>query len=236
MLDKQKTYMVLNYNTSPVAIKTRSYNELIPAGNDEVPNGIPLTIDEIIYINSTSKVFKIGMLWFEEEYEAEIYEELRIKDWRSILRNQEIYDIIMKPTVEQLERVLAIEDPMYFGRVYGAYVGLKNAGADVSKKVSDVMTMRYKELSNHKRKTEIKIRPKVAEQPAESEAVKAMQAQIEAMQKMIEQLSAAAAANPVEEAKKPAAKKTTAKKSTKKPAEAKEVVSEEPTEVETTIE
>lgn len=191
MLDKTKTYMVLNYDTSPIAITTRNHNELIPAGNDDEPAMLPLTIDEIIFINSTTKVFKIGRLFFESEYEADIYDELHIKNWKDILHNRDIYDIILNPTVEALEKILDITDPMYFDRIYGAYVGLANAGASVSGNVENVLKARYKELLNHKRKTEIEIRPRDGErQSADNAKVEELQSQLEAMKAMIEKLTA----------------------------------------------
>lgn len=189
MLEKTKTYMVLNYDTSPIAITTRNQNELIPAGNDDEPAMLPLTIDEIVYINSTTKVFKIGRLWFEPEYEADIYEELRINNWKDILRNRDIYDIILNPTVEKLEKVLAITDRMYFDRIYGAFTGLSNAGASVSANVESMLKARYKELLNHKTKTEIKVRPH--EEPASDNRVEELQSQLDAMKAMLEKLTAA---------------------------------------------
>ena len=194
MLDKTKTYMVLNYDTSPIAITTRNHNELIPAGNDDEPAMLPLTIDEIIYINSTSKVFKIGKLFFEPEYEKDIYDELHIKDWKNILRNSDIYEIILNPTVENLERILEITEPMYFDRIYGAYIGLSNAGASVSGNVENVLKARYKEFVAHKRKTEIKVRPIEAEkQSADDARVADLQSQLEEMKAMIAKLTAAQA-------------------------------------------
>lgn len=191
MLDKTKTYMVLNYDTSPVAIKTRDHNELIPAGNDMNPNGLPLTIDEISYINSTTKVFKIGRLFFEPEYEAEIYDELRIRDWQNILRNQDIYDIILNPTIESLERILNIDDQMYFSRIYGAFVGLQNAGVSISSNVENVIKARYAELVKHKRKTAIKLRPKELEQTvANDQKTEALEKEVAEMRAMIAQLMA----------------------------------------------
>lgn len=190
MADQQKTYLVLNYNTSPVAVKTRDYNEIIPAGSDTAPTGLPMTMDEITYINSTTNVFKIGILFFEPEFEEQIYGELRIRDWRQILRNEDIYEILLHPTLERLERILEIDDQMYFDRIYGAFVGLRNTGVSISANVSNVLTARYKELSEHKRKTRIELRPKTV-QAEESEDIAALREQMAAMQRKIAELTAA---------------------------------------------
>ena len=191
MLDKQRTYMVLNYDTSPIAITTRDHNDLIPAGNDDVPASLPLTIDEIVYVNSTTKVFKIGRLRFEPEFEAEIYNELRLYDWQNILTNQQIYDIILHPTLEKLERILAIDDQMYFDRIYGAYMGLRNAGATISNNVENIMKARYKELSRNKRKTEIQLRPKDVAPAQDNAVVEDLQKQLAETRALLEQLMAA---------------------------------------------
>jgi hypothetical protein len=191
MLDKQRTYMVLNYDTSPVAITSRYLNELIPAGNDTTPSVLPLSLEEIIYINSTTKVFQIGRLRFEPEFEEDLYKELRIVNWKDILTNQDIYDIILNPTIEKLERILAIDNPMYFDRIYGAYMGLKNAGATISNNVENIMKARYKELSRNKRKTEIQLRPKDIAPAQDSAVVEDLQNQLAETKAMLEKLLAA---------------------------------------------
>lgn len=208
MLNKS-SYMVLNYNTSPVSVKTRYSSELIPAGNDENPSGVPLALDDIIYANNTGNAFKIGLLRFDPEYEDEIYNELRINNWREILTNNDIYDIIQNPDVAGLERLIAIEDPMYFDRVYGAFIGLRNAGATISTKVDDIMRIRRKELKKRKRKSEIKLTPITHDSVDDSAAqIDAMQKQIEEMQKMMEAMMKEnkTKSNSANEQKKPASK------------------------------
>lgn len=189
MLDKTKTYLVLNYDKSPICITTRTYGETIPPGNDLSPAVLPLTIDEIIYINTTTNVFKIGKLFFEKEYEEEIYEELRIHNWKDILRNEDIYDIILNPTVDKLERILEIDNQMYFDRVYSAYIGFRNDGVNISSNVENVIKARHKELKNHKRKTEIKVKPKEIEKPVvDDNRVADLEAQLAEMKAMMAQM------------------------------------------------
>lgn len=221
MLDKQKTYLVLNYDTSPVSIKTRYQNELVPAGNDTTPSTLPLSIDDITYINSTTKVFKIGRLWFEPEFEKDIYAELRIRDWKDIMTNQDIYDAILNPTMEKLERILDIDDQMYFSRIYGAYIGLKNSGVNISTNVESVIKARYAEFLKHKRKTEIQLRPKEVTSAQSNEVVEDLQKQLAETRAMLEKLLASqnataepAAKQEVKEPPKPKASTTTRKKST----------------------
>ena len=77
MLDKNKTYLVLNCNGSPVAVSTRHESYIIPGGSSESPSSMPLSVDEIVQINSNSNVFKMGLLWFEEEFQEDLYKECR---------------------------------------------------------------------------------------------------------------------------------------------------------------
>lgn len=155
MLDKNKTYLVLNYDGNPVAVSTRHESCIIPGGTNDQPSSMPFSLDEIIQINSNSPVFKMGLLWFEKEFEKDIYEECRIRNWQDILSNEEIEDIIIHPTLAKLEKLLAIENEQYFERCYGIYIGLKNASYAITQNVENIMLARRKELRNRKHKTGI---------------------------------------------------------------------------------
>ena len=167
MLDKNKTFLVLNYNGSPVAVSTRHESYIIPGGSSESPSSMPLSVDEIVQINSNSNVFKMGLLWFEEEFQEDLYKECRIRNWKDILTDSEIEDIILHPTLEKLARLLSIENEQYFERCYGIYIGLKNSNHSIKQNVENVMLARRKELRNRKYKTGILLTKKEA--PAASE-------------------------------------------------------------------
>ena len=167
MLDKNKTFLVLNYNGSPVAVSTRHESYIIPGGSSESPSSMPLSVDEIVQINSNSNVFKMGLLWFEEEFQEDLYKECRIRNWKDILTDGEIEDIILHPTLEKLEKLLLIENEQYFERCYGIYIGLKNSNHSIKQNVENVMLARRKELRNRKYKTGILLTKKEA--PAVSE-------------------------------------------------------------------
>ena len=167
MLDKNKTYLVLNYNGSPVAVSTRHESYIIPGGSSESPSSMPLSVDEIVQINSNSNVFKMGLLWFEEEFQEDLYKECRIRNCKDILTDSEIEDIILHPTLEKLERLLSIENEQYFERCYGIYIGLKNSNYSIKQNVENVMLTRRKELRNRKYKSGILLTKKEA--PAVSE-------------------------------------------------------------------
>ena len=189
MLDKNKTYLVLNYNGSPVAVSTRHESYIIPGGSSESPSSMPLSVDEIVQINSNSNVFKMGLLWFEEEVQEELYKECRIRNWENILRDKEIEDIILHPTLEKLERLLSIENEQYFERCYGIYIGLKNSNHSIKQNVENVMLARRKELRNRKYKTGILLTKKETNVVSE-EALKETQEQNVKLTKEVDELKA----------------------------------------------
>ncbi len=185
-LDRTKQYMVLNYNASQVFVHTRDADYAIPAGSKDAPVEWPMDINEITYINNTTPFFKTGMLLFEEEYEADIYEALRIRDWRDILRIDDIDDIILNPTVEKLERVIRITAPLYFNRIYARYIYLKNLGRPISGKVEQVMKLRYDEFQKNVINSKIQIG--AVDNPLLRQAE--TDSQIKALQEQIAQLTA----------------------------------------------
>ena len=189
MLDKNKTYLVLNYNGSPVAVSTRHESYIIPGGSSESPSSMPLSVDEIVQINSNSNVFKMGLLWFEEEVQEELYKECRIRNWENILRDKEIEDIILHPTLEKLERLMSIENEQYFERCYGIYIGLKNSNHSIKQNVENVMLARRKELRNRKYKTGILLTKKETNVVSE-EALKETQEQNVKLTKEVDELKA----------------------------------------------
>lgn len=156
-LQKEKTYMVLNYNGSPVSISTKTDSYSISGGTSDEPYGIPLTIDEIVVANMKGMAFKAGLLFFEKEFEQEIYEELRIQNWEDILRNEDIEDILINPTKEGFEKIVKIDNEFYFDRVYGVYTGLSSIFSDIPNKSKLVMEARRSEIKEGKRKTSISL-------------------------------------------------------------------------------
>ena len=183
-LNGTDTYLILNYNPSPVSVSTRDTSYLIPGGSTFSPASFPLTLNEIRYINNVSKAFKYGLLFFEDDIAEEMYAELHITDWRSIMRDEEIEAILADPTVDGLERILAISDQLYFERVYGVYVGMKNAGIPISAKVEGLIVARRKELARGKSTTEISVRKAQADAVTDTK-IKALEDQIAQLTAML---------------------------------------------------
>lgn len=187
-MDKTKQYLVLNYSTSPIGIATRNENYVIEGGSDLEPTSLPFTLDELFQINANSNVFKTGALRFEKEYEKEIYEELRIRNWEDILTNEQIEKIITKPTIESLQKVIDITTEMYFERIYGIYMGLRNLGVPISENVRYIMTKRRKEFAKNKRTTSIELTSKNISNDMMAEDVDSLKEQNEKLSKQLEEM------------------------------------------------
>lgn len=167
-IQKEKTYMVLNYSANPVSISTKDRSIIFEGGSPEAPYGIPMTANEIIAANMNGCAFKIGLLWFEPDVEEDMYTELRILNWKNILKDQEIESIIMHPSADGYEKILSIDNPMYFDRVVGVLLGLKNSFEDVPNQSKVLIDARAAEIREGKRRTEIKI-SKIATAPSDME-------------------------------------------------------------------
>ena len=190
-ISKTKNYLVLNCSPSQVAISTKYESYLVPGGTPESPGTLPLTFDEIAVVNSTSPVFKIGLLRFEPKEEEEMYDALSIVGWRDILTEEKIEAILLHPTKEDLERILAIDNIAYFERIRGVLIGLKSAGVDVSNRIDNLIEKRRVELAKHQRKTAIQLveRKQPEEQPSKAE-FDSMKKQLADMKAMMEKLLA----------------------------------------------
>lgn len=190
-LDNNKQYLVYNYSTSPVAVSTRFDSYTIPGAKDGEPTAFPLTLDEIMFINNNSGVFKYGLLWFEESVADAIFEKLRIRNHDKILTDAQIKDILVSPTVDGLNTLISIDNDAYFNRVRGIYLYLKNT-TGLSSKVSEVIEKRYREIRDKKKTSDIHIQG--VSKP--SSEVEELRAQVEALQKAIAAMQAGSKVSP----------------------------------------
>ena len=190
MIDSEKLISVYNYNENVVVVTTRDGGLTFDPAEDDVPNAIPLNINEIEYINSTSVAFKSGLLRFPEDMQEEIYDRLRITNWQDILTNDEIKDILTNPTKEGLQRLVDIKSHAIFSRVRGIFTQLKNEELhDLSTRVEKIIKVRYKELQNKQYKTNIQLTSKDAEvQVAPTKKVEELEAQLAEMREMMAQM------------------------------------------------
>ena len=158
---------VLNYSKSLISVPTQINPDgyaFYPA-MDEQPTLIPLSFAEIRVINGQSQIFKEGYLRFDPDVEEDVYNALNIRDWENILSDDEIKETIINPTKERLERLIKITSMALFDRIRTSLTVLKNIGLyDISNRVSDLITARYREIYAGHRKSEIVITKTVQEE------------------------------------------------------------------------
>lgn len=189
---------VLNYNENDVFVDSSKEHYKFNASRDGInPTMQDIPINELQYICSNTDILVTGWLTFNEDEKEEIFTALRVPNWRDILTNEDIREILTNPTMEGLQRILDITSITYFDRVRIVMFKLLSAGIDISSKVKNVVDRRYDELQKRQRITSIVLNPRVEEKKVSNEQVKELseqnvklQEQIEQMKQMMEKLMA----------------------------------------------
>lgn len=200
---EMKAINILNFNENTVVISTKNDGYSLSPASNGVPSILPLTFDEISYINSNSEVFKTGILRFPEDIEEEVYNELKITNWKEILTNEDIENCILNPSIEGLTKIINIKTVANFERVKGAFTRLKNEKThDISMRVEDIIKNRDTELRRGIRNSGIIIKVADTEKLIPMDEVnslkeqnKALEEQMLKMQKMMEQMMAVQSEN-----------------------------------------
>lgn len=224
MITQAEKINVLNYNENKVSVMvspTESFT-FEPSVDGEIPSVIPMTFEQIRYANNYN-TFRGGFLFFDKTNEKEIYEELGIANWEDILNNKAIRDILLSPSYEGLKKIIDIKDSAVFERVRAVFHKLKAEGtSDISVRVQQIISTRYKELQNKKVNTSIVLEKKDIVQSVSNKEVeslkaenKAMQEQLANMQAMMEKLLAQQSVKT--ETNEPKKETTTPKKSPGRP-------------------
>ena len=100
---------VLNYNENEVFVDSSKEHYKFNASRDGVtPTMQNIPISELQYICSNTDVIVTGWLTFDEDEKDEIYTALRLPNWREILTNEDISNILTNPTMEGLQRIIDI--------------------------------------------------------------------------------------------------------------------------------
>lgn len=192
MITQAEKINVLNYNENKVSVMvspTESFT-FEPSVDGEIPSVIPMTFEQIRYANNYN-TFRGGFLFFEKNKEKEIYEELGITNWEGILNNKEIREILLSPSYEGLKKIVDIKDSAVFERVRAAFHKLKAEGTnDISVRVQQIISTRYKELQNKKATTSIVIEKKDLAQSVPNKEVESLKAENKAMQEQLANMQA----------------------------------------------
>ena len=177
-----------------------------------------ISFNELNYVNSQSNAIRTGLIMFVDDQKKDIYEALNIGNWQSILTNEAIKDIILNPTLDGLNTLIAAKEIGVFNRVRCILTALLNSGEyDISNRVIDIIDKRGAEFRRGELVSRIQLKKKDVPEKIEQEDVADLKAQIAQLQAMVAQM--AQAQQPAKEEVKPAttaAKKTRAKKETTK--------------------
>ena len=212
---------VLNYNENEVFVDSAKEHYKFNASRDgKTPTIVPMPLSELQYISSNTDIIITGWLTFDDYVKEEIYKELRIANWKEILSNDDIKDILTQPTMEGLQKIIDIENQTYFDRIRITMFKLMNDGVDITTKVSRIVNQRYEELQKRQRKSSIILTKKDTTVSADkvkelSEQNASLQSQLDEMKKMMEQMMAMQTASKVEtkvENKEETVKETTTPK------------------------
>ncbi len=179
-----KHISVLNYNENCVCINIAPGKSLkFDESSFGQPTTIPLTLDEIKYINN-GNAFKTGLLEFPEDIEDELYEELRI-DKNKVLKLRDISNILLNPTKSGLQKIVGINNLSDFDRVRGQFQKLKSDGYKLTLDIANIIDTRTKELFNNQIRTNIVIDD--ADIPANDSRVQELERQLEEMKMLVQQ-------------------------------------------------
>ena len=190
---------VLNYNENEVFVDSSKEHYKFNASRDGVtPTMQNIPISELQYICSNTDVIVTGWLTFDKDEKDEIYTALRLPNWREILTNEDISNILTNPTMEGLQRIIDITNLTYFDRVRIVMFRLLNDGVDISSKVKNVVDRRYGELQKRQRVSSIILNPRIGEKKVSNEQVQELseqnaklQEQLDEMKKMMAQFMSA---------------------------------------------
>lgn len=192
MIKQTEKINVLNYNENKISVMVSPTDAFTfeSSIDGEIPSVIPMTFDQIRYANNYN-TFRGGFLFFEEDRAKEIYEELGINNWEDILSNRKIQEILLNPTYEGLKKIIDIKDSAVFERVRTAFHKLKTEGTnDISVRVQQIISTRYKELQNKKVNSSIIIEKKDIISPVPNREVESLKAENKAMQEQLANMQA----------------------------------------------
>ena len=186
---------VYNYNECYVFIPTEMMTHTLEPCRENIPTVDHLSASEILYVNGISDCFRTGLVQFADEDKEEIFTELlKFSEWKSILTNKDIEDLLLNPTMEGLQEIIDIRNPSVFDRIRSIFTRIKeNYEDDLSNRVIKIIEARYLEFKRGILKSAIEIKlkdTKKAETSAEEiNAIKEqnviLMAQLEEMKKMI---------------------------------------------------
>jgi hypothetical protein len=163
MLNDNSIIFIYNENAGAVHIRTMANPEgyRVPeCTEDGEPSQTPLTLADI-RMNIQSGVFRDGLLRIDPELEDEVLKKLGVyQKNENFLSEEDIKQIILEPTSENLQKIINITSPIIIEKVRYVLLNLIESDEIVSLKAVELVDMRYKELYRGKRKSDLVIKVK----------------------------------------------------------------------------
>lgn len=187
----KKEIKVYNEMPSQINLVGQHRTYIFPAAVDGVPSMNMVDFADIEYANSRGIVFAAGLLVFDEDEREEIYNELKMFNWQNtVWHEKDIVDAIENPTVEAMQKVIAITNLITIERFRGKVVHAINKNADISNKVVSIVNTRHKEISSGQIKSKLVIKP-MDIQPKEDpdKKIRELEAQLLEMKKLMEAMA-----------------------------------------------
>ena len=179
---------VYNRTNSVVVVPTKDKEWQIKIDPDKYE---VLNWKQIEWIHNKTIAFPSGLLEFDERDAEEIYRALRITDVKNILFESTICEILLNPTLGNLQRFIEVRDPLTIDRIRARVIKMINEGHEFKAKVLDCINARFIEIRKGKIKSEIQLTPIVNTALAQQSEVDELKAMLAAQSAQIAQLLAA---------------------------------------------
>lgn len=153
---------VINKNQFGVALSTRDRNIYLEG---TLVNGVPVeeyfTLAELEFINNRTPVIRDGIIEFDESEKEEVYTALKIPRWKeTCIFEDEIDDMLINGTIEKMEKIVAIVNPVQIDRIFSHMQRLiKRGQVDISTRVQKVVEERRKEILRGDVNSRLRLRP-----------------------------------------------------------------------------
>lgn len=184
-IDRNKMYMVVNEYPHYVGFPM-SVGDMLMLEPADMESGEPsrtlVHFEDILRAHTQGSLIKTGLVFFEKECEAEIYEELRIPNRENIWHRKDIKEALLNPTIDKLQRIIDGRERSVFDRIRGVYTGLINAGYDIPRKTRDVIENRFVEWQNDMSTSKIVLKPKASDDSAAEAKLAELQSKLEELE------------------------------------------------------
>ena len=180
------------YGRSPLAVEANGRKYLFDAADEGRPSIQMMSFTTIELANSKSPVFATGTLTFNENERNEMFKALGNPEWQDAYWSEsDIDDLLTRPTVEKLNRMLRIRDMLTIERIRGRMIYLRNTSmTPPGEKVAELVNARFDEIQRGALKSLKTVT--ISDTGASREAIEAERLQSEntALKKMLEEMNA----------------------------------------------